>query len=92
VTVTVADEQDADHKPGGVSYLNLGDFFGEMGLFGGEEEDASQCRRDHPRTEQDRRDFSYERFMKIKRRSSRTFSVRVSPRRWHRGCARPPSS
>lgn len=37
VSVQISDESDADHKLV-VSYLNYGDFFGEMGLFGNESE------------------------------------------------------
>jgi CRP/FNR family cyclic AMP-dependent transcriptional regulator len=40
VSVMVEDEADSDHKLV-VSYLNPGDFFGEMGLFGGDSESRS---------------------------------------------------
>ncbi|MDA8962343.1 cAMP-activated global transcriptional regulator CRP [Congregibacter sp.] len=63
VTVMVEDEQDEDHKMV-VSYLNLGDFFGEMGLFGEEEETSSAevITREASKIAE----ISYERFIKIK--------------------------
>lgn len=63
VSVLVEDEQDEDHKMV-VSYLNLGDFFGEMGLFANEEEarSAEVITREASKIAE----ISYERFMKIK--------------------------
>ena len=63
VTVMVEDEQDGDHKMV-VSYLNLGDFFGEMGLFGEEEEarSAEVITKEASKIAE----ISYDRFMKIK--------------------------
>jgi len=63
VSVMVEDEQDADHKMV-VSYLNLGDFFGEMGLFDSDDElrSAEVITREASRIAV----ISYERFMKIK--------------------------
>ncbi|MEM1141818.1 MAG: cyclic nucleotide-binding domain-containing protein, partial [Pseudomonadota bacterium] len=63
VTVMVEDEQDGDHKMV-VSYLNLGDFFGEMGLFGegGESRSAEVITKEASKVAE----ISYERFMKIK--------------------------
>ncbi|WOJ92991.1 cAMP-activated global transcriptional regulator CRP [Congregibacter variabilis] len=63
VTVMVEDEQDEDHKMV-VSYLNLGDFFGEMGLFAEEEETSSAevITREASKIAE----ISYERFIKIK--------------------------
>ncbi len=63
VSVMVEDEQDEDHKMV-VSYLNLGDFFGEMGLFGEEEETSSAevITREASKIAE----ISYERFIKIK--------------------------
>jgi CRP/FNR family cyclic AMP-dependent transcriptional regulator len=64
VSVMVEDEQDADHKLV-VSYLNLGDFFGEMGLFGGEEEERRSA--DITTREPSKvAEISYERFLRIK--------------------------
>ncbi|MEO0435768.1 MAG: cAMP-activated global transcriptional regulator CRP [Pseudomonadota bacterium] len=63
VTVMVEDEQDGDHKMV-VSYLNLGDFFGEMGLFGSEDEarSAEVITKEASKIAE----ISYDRFMKIK--------------------------
>lgn len=63
VSVMVEDEQDEDHRLV-VSYLNLGDFFGEMGLFGSEDEARSA----EVTTKEASKiaEISYERFMKIK--------------------------
>jgi CRP/FNR family cyclic AMP-dependent transcriptional regulator len=63
VTVTVADEQDEDHRLV-VSYLNLGDFFGEMGLFGAADDarSAAVTTREASKIAE----ISYERFMKIR--------------------------
>ncbi len=63
VSVTVEDEQEEGHKMV-VSYLNLGDFFGEMGLFASEEEarSAEVTTREASKIAE----ISYERFMKIK--------------------------
>lgn len=63
VSVLVEDEQDEDHKMV-VSYLNLGDFFGEMGLFG--TEDDSRSAEVTTREASKIAEISYERFMKIK--------------------------
>ncbi|MFT4873873.1 cyclic nucleotide-binding domain-containing protein, partial [Congregibacter sp.] len=63
VSVMVEDEQDEDHKMV-VSYLNLGDFFGEMGLFGKADETSSAevVTREASKIAE----ISYERFIKIK--------------------------
>ncbi|EED30598.1 transcriptional regulator Vfr [gamma proteobacterium NOR5-3] len=63
VSVMVEDEQDEDHKMV-VSYLNLGDFFGEMGLFG--EEDETSSAEVITREASKIAEISYERFIKIK--------------------------
>lgn len=63
VSVMVEDEQDEDHKMV-VSYLNLGDFFGEMGLFGPEDEASSA--EVTTREPSKIAEISYERFIKIK--------------------------
>lgn len=62
VSVMVEDEQDEDHKMV-VSYLNLGDFFGEMGLFDTEEARSAEV---ITREASQIAEVSYERFMKIK--------------------------
>jgi CRP/FNR family cyclic AMP-dependent transcriptional regulator len=63
VSVTVEDEQDEDHRLV-VSYLNLGDFFGEMGLFGAADDarSAAVTTREASKIAE----ISYERFMKIR--------------------------
>ena len=63
VSVMVEDEAEPDHKMV-VSYLNLGDFFGEMGLFNPEDEirSAEVSTREASKIAE----ISYERFMKIK--------------------------
>lgn len=63
VSVMVEDDQEEGHKMV-VSYLNLGDFFGEMGLFADEEEarSAEVTTREASKVAI----ISYERFMKIK--------------------------
>ncbi len=63
VSVMVEDEQEEGHKMV-VSYLNLGDFFGEMRLFAQEEESRSAevTTRDASKIAE----ISYERFLKIK--------------------------
>jgi CRP/FNR family cyclic AMP-dependent transcriptional regulator len=63
VSVMVEDEADHDHKMV-VSYLNLGDFFGEMGLFCNEAgtTSAEVLTREPSKIAE----ISYERFMKIK--------------------------
>jgi CRP/FNR family cyclic AMP-dependent transcriptional regulator len=63
VSVLVGDDQDEDHKMV-VSYLNLGDFFGEMGLFasGAESRSAEVVTREASKIAE----ISYERFLKIK--------------------------
>ncbi|MFK8042335.1 cAMP-activated global transcriptional regulator CRP [Congregibacter sp.] len=63
VSVMVEDEQDEDHKMV-VSYLNLGDFFGEMGLFG--EDDETSSAEVITREASKIAEISYERFIKIK--------------------------
>ncbi|MFT7286458.1 MAG: CRP/FNR family cyclic AMP-dependent transcriptional regulator [Halieaceae bacterium] len=62
VSVMVADEQDSEHRLV-VSYLNLGDFFGEMGLFGGADEvsSATVTTREPSKVAE----ISFERFLKI---------------------------
>ena len=63
VSVMLQDESDADHMMV-VSYLNPGDFFGEMGLFGAEEEvrSAMVMAREHCEVAE----ISYERFHQIR--------------------------
>lgn len=63
VSVMVEDEADEGHRLV-VSYLNLGDFFGEMGLFGDEDEarSAEVVTKEASKVAE----ISYERFMKIK--------------------------
>jgi len=63
VSVMVEDDHDEGHKMV-VSYLNLGDFFGEMGLFADEEEarSAEVTTREASKVAI----ISYERFIKIK--------------------------
>ncbi len=63
VSVMVEDEADADHKMV-VSYLNLGDFFGEMGLF----DDAHEGRSAMviAKTQCEVAEISYERFHQIR--------------------------
>ena len=63
VSVMVEDENEPDHKMV-VSYLNLGDFFGEMGLFG--EADETRSAEVITREPSKIAEISYERFMKIK--------------------------
>jgi CRP/FNR family cyclic AMP-dependent transcriptional regulator len=63
VSVLVEDEAEPDHKMV-VSYLNLGDFFGEMGLFG--EADETRSAEVTTREASKIAEISYERFMKIK--------------------------
>lgn len=63
VTVMVEDEAEPDHKMV-VSYLNLGDFFGEMGLF--EQADETRSAEVSTREPSKIAEISYERFMKIK--------------------------
>jgi CRP/FNR family cyclic AMP-dependent transcriptional regulator len=62
VSVTVEDEQEEGHKMV-VSYLNLGDFFGEMGLF----TDVEELRSAEVTTREASKiaEISYERFRKI---------------------------
>ena len=63
VSVMVEDERDADHKMV-VSYLNIGDFFGEMGLFG----DAAAVSSADVTTREASRiaAIDYDRFLRIK--------------------------
>jgi CRP/FNR family cyclic AMP-dependent transcriptional regulator len=63
VSVMVEDENEPDHKMV-VSYLNLGDFFGEMGLFG--EADETRSAEVITREPSKIAEISYERFMKLK--------------------------
>ena len=63
VSVMVEDEADHDHKMV-VSYLNPGDFFGEMGLFGEEEEVRSAMIM--AKTQCEVAEISYERFHQIR--------------------------
>lgn len=63
VSVMVEDEMDEDHKMV-VSYLNLGDFCGEMGLFGTEPEVRSAMV--VARTACEVAEISYERFHQIR--------------------------
>lgn len=63
VSVMVQDENDADHMMV-VSYLNPGDFFGEMGLFGADEEVRSA--RVITREQCEVAEISYERFHQIR--------------------------
>ena len=63
VSVMVEDEQEEGHKLV-VSYLNLGDFFGEMGLFASEEESRSAEVTTREATKV--AIISYERFLKLK--------------------------
>jgi CRP/FNR family cyclic AMP-dependent transcriptional regulator len=63
VSVLVEDEAEPEHKMV-VSYLNLGDFFGEMGLFG--EADETRSAEVTTREPSKIAEISYERFMKIK--------------------------
>ena len=63
VSVMVEDEADHDHKMV-VSYLNPGDFFGEMGLFGDEEEVRSAMIM--AKTQCEVAEISYERFHQIR--------------------------
>lgn len=63
VSVLVEDEAEPEHKMV-VSYLNLGDFFGEMGLF--EEESDTRSAEVVTREPSKIAEISYERFMKIK--------------------------
>lgn len=63
VSVMVEDEQDEDHKMV-VSYLNLGDFFGEMALFADHEENSTA--EVSTREPSKIAEISYERFLKIK--------------------------
>ena len=63
VSVMVEDEADHDHKMV-VSYLNPGDFFGEMGLFGEAEEVRSAMIM--AKTQCEVAEISYERFHQIR--------------------------
>ena len=63
VSVMVEDEADHDHKMV-VSYLNPGDFFGEMGLFAEEEEVRSAMIM--AKTQCEVAEISYERFHQIR--------------------------
>lgn len=64
VSVMVEDEADHDHKMV-VSYLNPGDFFGEMGLFGGEEGEVRSAMI-VAKTQCEVAEISYERFHQIR--------------------------
>ncbi|MFU8765749.1 MAG: cAMP-activated global transcriptional regulator CRP [Haliea sp.] len=63
VSVMLQDENDAEHMMV-VSYLNPGDFFGEMGLFGADEEVRSA--RVMAREQCEVAEISYERFHQIR--------------------------
>ena len=63
VSVIIAGEGEDDHDMV-VSYLNPGDFFGEMGLYGDEEEPRSALVQ--AKTDCDVAEISYERFHKIR--------------------------
>lgn len=65
VSVMVEDEADHDHKMV-VSYLNPGDFFGEMGLFGEEEEEEVRSAMIMAKTQCEVAEISYERFHQIR--------------------------
>ena len=65
VSVTVEDEQEASHKMV-VSYLNLADFFGEMGIFASDKEEESRSATITTREASKIAEISYERFMTIK--------------------------
>lgn len=62
-SVSVIVESDEDHEMV-VSYLNPGDFFGEMGLYGAEEEPRSALVQ--AKTQCEVAEISYERFHKIR--------------------------
>ncbi len=62
-SVSVIVEDDGDHEMV-VSYLNPGDFFGEMGLFGDDEEPRSAMVQ--AKTQCEVAEISYERFHKIR--------------------------
>jgi CRP/FNR family cyclic AMP-dependent transcriptional regulator len=64
VSVMVEDEADKEHKMV-VSYLNLGDFFGEMGLFGKEEEEVRSAMI-VAKTQCEVAEISYERFHQVR--------------------------
>ena len=64
VSVMVEDEADKGHKMV-VSYLNPGDFFGEMGLFGKEEEEVRSAMI-MAKTQCEVAEISYERFHQIR--------------------------
>ncbi len=64
VSVMVEDESDKDHKMV-VSYLNPGDFFGEMGLFGNEEDEVRSAMI-MAKTQCEVAEISYERFHQIR--------------------------
>ncbi|MFT6955188.1 MAG: CRP/FNR family cyclic AMP-dependent transcriptional regulator [Halieaceae bacterium] len=64
VSVMVEDEADKEHKMV-VSYLNPGDFFGEMGLFGKETEEVRSAMI-VARTQCEVAEISYERFHQIR--------------------------
>lgn len=65
VSVTVEDEQETEHKMV-VSYLNLADFFGEMGLLTGDTGKESRSAEITTREASKIAEISYARFMKIK--------------------------
>ncbi|MEH6607753.1 MAG: cAMP-activated global transcriptional regulator CRP [Halioglobus sp.] len=64
VSVMVEDEADKEHKMV-VSYLNPGDFFGEMGLFGKEEEEVRSAMI-VAKTQCEVAEISYERFHQVR--------------------------
>ncbi|MEP4485924.1 MAG: cAMP-activated global transcriptional regulator CRP [Halioglobus sp.] len=65
VSVLVEDEADADHKMV-VSYLNPGDFFGEMGLFGVDDHEEVRSAMIMAKTQCEVAEISYERFHQVR--------------------------
>ena len=65
VSVMVEDERDHEHMMV-VSYLNTGDFFGEMGLFTDEEDDSPRSAMIQARTTCEVAEISYEKFHQIR--------------------------
>ena len=65
VSVMVEDERDHDHMMV-VSYLNTGDFFGEMGLFTEDDDDLPRSAMIQARTACEVAEISYEKFHQIR--------------------------
>jgi CRP/FNR family cyclic AMP-dependent transcriptional regulator len=65
VSVLVEDEADAEHKMV-VSYLNAGDFFGEMGLFGVDNHEEVRSAMIMAKTQCEVAEISYERFHQVR--------------------------